>query len=90
MSHFSKLIIRKEIEGIAVAIKWDKAAIKLAHEVEELEKEIKDALKIANELTLETQTIGEAVTELVRLVYQARAKRDELLKVSANFSPGNI
>ena len=39
--------------------------------------EIRAALKVANELTLETQTIGEAVTDLVRLVRKAREERDQ-------------
>lgn len=79
MSDNSHMVIRKHTEGIAIAIKWDVYATKLAYEVEALEAEIAKSLKIANELTLETQTIEEAVTELVRLVHQARQQRDDAL-----------
>lgn len=41
--------------------------------------EIAAALRIADGLTLDTQTIGEAVTDLVRLVREARDSRDEAM-----------
>jgi hypothetical protein len=85
LSHYSKLVIRKEVEGIAIAIKYDKIAVKLAYEVEALEAEIKEALRIANELTLETQTIGEAMIELVRMLHLARAQRDAALDELQNY-----
>lgn len=37
------------------------------------------ALRIADALTLDTQSLAEAVTELVRLVHQARKERDDAL-----------
>lgn len=79
MSDNSHTVIRKHTEGIAVALKWDVYAIKLAYEVEALEVEIAKSLKIANELTEETQTIEDAVTDLVRLVHQARQQRDDAI-----------
>lgn len=72
MSRNSTLVIRKKTEGIAVQIKWYEMALALAYEVDALEREKVVALRIANELTLETQTLEEAVTELVRLVHEAR------------------
>lgn len=85
MSDNSHMVIRKHTEGIAVALKWDVYAIKLAYEVEALEAEIVKSLKIANKLTEETQTIEEAVTELVRLVRQAREQRDAALDELQNY-----
>jgi len=47
------------------------------------EREVLNALREAHELTLETQTIGEAVADLVRLVRKARAERDAALALAS-------
>lgn len=39
MSGTSTLVIRKHVEGIAIAIRWETVALKLAREVEALEAE---------------------------------------------------
>lgn len=44
--------------------------------IEELETDCRKGLRIAYELTQETQTVEEACTDLVRLVRKARAERD--------------
>ncbi len=43
-----------------------------------LEADAQEALRIGNELTLETQTLGEMTADLVRMVREARVGRDAL------------
>lgn len=51
----------------------------LRAEVERLKDDTARGLRRAYDLTLETQTVDEAVADLVRLVRSARAERDESL-----------
>jgi iron-sulfur cluster repair protein YtfE (RIC family) len=52
--------------------------IALRAEHDALRDDVLRGFKIAHEVTLETQTVEEACSDLVRLVKQARAQRDDL------------
>ena len=51
----------------------------VASRLRELEEDIQRGLKIAHGVTLETQTVEEACTDLVRLLRKARTERDAAL-----------
>jgi hypothetical protein len=54
----------------------DLEVVRLSNELKELRADVLRGLNIANELTPETQTVEEACADLVRLVREARAQRD--------------
>lgn len=68
-------------ETLASSARAAELALKAREEAEEriqeLEQDIRTGLRIAHQLTEETQTVEEACTDLVRLVREARKTRDE-------------
>jgi hypothetical protein len=57
---------------------WRGEALRLREDVARLQADVARGMKLANAVTLETQTVEEACAELVRLGLVARKQRDEM------------